>query len=183
MLVSHIHHLASGVEVSPIVDAINANPQLWNEYTLRTAAYEHSDVSDIWVRYNSWKNYIGDRLAFNAEHDSSWYPVEKILPVRRVILDVMHFVGGERLGGVLITKIPAGKQCRPHVDGGWHATYYEKFAVQLQSNDQQAFHFDGESLVSKPGDLYTFDNSYTHWVKNDSESDRMTMIICIRRSH
>jgi hypothetical protein len=44
---------------------------------MRTTAYEtpHLAVSDIWVRYNDWSNFNGDIQAFNAEHESSWYPV------------------------------------------------------------------------------------------------------------
>lgn len=170
--------------VKPIVEAINRNPHLWNQYTLRTQQYAgpHSRVSDIWVRYNSWDNFSGDREAFNGPHDAVWYPSAVILGVRPMILELMHFVGGTRLGGVLITKIPAHGECLPHVDRGWHAEHYEKFAIQLAANEKQAFCFDGYRLVTQPGDLFTFDNSRTHWVTNDSDEDRMTMIVCIRRA-
>lgn len=144
--------------------------------------YAHTGMSDIWVRYNSWKNYHGDITAFNGEHISVWYPEAHIIPaVFDLVWKVFKHVGGEKLGGVLITKIPPGGRVEPHIDSGWHASYYEKFAVQLLGNDKQAFHFEGYSLSAKPGELYTFDNSKTHWVTNDSDSDRMTLIICIRR--
>lgn len=68
----------------------------------------------------------------------------------------------------------------PHVDGGWHAEYYAKYAVQLKGGAKQAFHFEACSLVTEPGDLYTFDNSQLHWVTNDGDEDRITLIICIR---
>ena len=94
----------------------------------------------------------------------------------------MAHVKGERLGGVLITKIPPGVTCMPHVDGGWHAAYYDKYAVQLQSAPRQHFHFQDESLCAAPGDIYWFDNSVEHWVTNESSVDRMTMIVCIRHN-
>ena len=70
-----------------------------------------------------------------------------------IIYPLMSLVRGEQLGGVLITKVPAGKEVKPHTGPGWHARYYEKFAVQLQSAPGQRFCFEGESLESKPGDL------------------------------
>jgi hypothetical protein len=176
--------LGEGFDVQPMVDAIHAHPELWNEHRIRTQNYggPHSKLSDIWVRYNDFANFEGDRVAFNDKHESVWYPVADVLPVRSLVMQLMAYVGGTRLGGVLITKIPAHEQCLPHVDRGWHATYYEKFAIQLAANDKQAFHFDGESLVTRPGDVFWFDNAFTHWVTNDSDEDRMTLICCIRRA-
>ena len=180
-----IRNVASGFDVRPLVAQIEAAPSIWNRYRVRTEGYgAHSDVSDIWVRYNAWENYGGDLAAFNAEHESAWYPVVTQIPaVKPLVFDVMRAVEGERLGGVLITRIPAGKMCKPHRDGGWHATYYEKYAVQLASAPGQAFCFEDAQLSAAPGDLYTFDNSKLHWVTNTSEADRMSLIICIRRSH
>ena len=174
--------LASGLDVARINAESHANPDVWNRYATRRGSYgPHAKLSDIWVRYNDIRNLSDSRETFNEEHESVWYPEARVLPsVKDMAFRVMAMVGGERLGGVLITKIPPHTNCDPHVDRGWHATYYEKFAVQLQSDPLQAFHFEGESFSAKPGDLYTFDNSFTHWVTNDSEVDRVTLIICIR---
>lgn len=171
-------------DVAPLVAEIASSQGLWNAYKLRTEAYQHSDVSDIWCRYNPFENFDGDLARFNGPHESVWYPhVEQIPSVKPLVFDLMRAVEGERLGGVLITRIPAGKQCKPHRDGGWHATYYEKFAIQLASAPGQAFCFEGESHSAAPGEVYSFRNEFTHWVDNDSEEDRMTLIVCIRRSH
>lgn len=136
------------------------------------------------MRFNAWENFNPENPAeFIEQHESAWYPVVKEIPsVIPIVFDVMRDVRGTRLGGVLITKIPAGETCKPHRDGGWHAGYYEKFAVQLASAEGQAFCFESKSLSARPGELYTFDNSQTHWVVNHSPHDRMTLIICIRRS-
>lgn len=110
-----------------------------------------------------------------------WYPAFRRLPSLKPVLSaVLRRAEGGRLGGVLITKIPPGGRVAPHVDGGWHARYYDKFALQLQSAPGQAFCFRGHSLSARPGELYTFDNSQEHWVYNMSDSPRMTLIVCVR---
>jgi len=180
---NRIRHLFSGVDVAPLNAEIAAHPEVWNQYSLRRQVYgsPHNNLSDIWVRYNDWANFNGSREAFNDEHESVWYPEAALIPsVAPIVFGIMAAVEGERLGAVLINKIPAGEQCLPHVDRGWHASYYDKYAVQLAANDKQAFHFEGEALVTKPGDVFSFDNEYTHWVTNDSDEDRVTLIICIR---
>ena len=178
-----IRLVASGVDVKPLQEQLQAHPELWNQHRERTEFYgtPHGDVSDIWVRYNAWANYTGDWPAFHNEHESAWYPVVHTIPaVWSLVRKVVRHVGGGKLGGVLITKIPPGGEVAPHIDGGWHASHYGKYAVQLQGNAQQVFGFEDSELRPEPGDLYTFDNSKLHWVKNDSDSDRMTLIVCIR---
>lgn len=176
-----IQSLGVALEVSELVRQIEANPDVWNRHKTRLYG-PHSKVSDIWIRYNAFENFV-DRETFNGPHESVWYPVTSQLPAaKRVAFDVMHIVQGERLGGVLITKIPPGEKVQPHIDRGWHAEHYEKFAVQLKSAPRQAFCFEAAHLSAEIGELYTFDNSKPHWVLNDSSEDRMTLIICIRRS-
>lgn len=176
-----IQSLGVSLDVSTLVEQIEAHPDVWNRHKTRLYG-PHSQVSDIWVRYNSWDNFK-DRESFNGPHESTWYPVINEIPaVKRLCFDVMHIVQGERLGGVLITKIPPGDKVLPHIDRGWHAEYYEKFAVQLKSAPGQAFCFETAQLSADIGEIYTFDNSKPHWVTNDSSEERMTLIICIRRS-
>lgn len=178
-----IRRLWSAVDVTAIQHQLRAYPELWNQHRPRTSQYVHSQVDDIWVRYNAWKNY-DEKLGlshFNREHDAEWYPAADVIPqLRQIALDVVRMVEGVRLGGVLITRIPPGGQVAKHIDRGWHAEYYDKFAVQLAADPRQAFCFDDAELVTAPGDVYTFDNSRTHWVTNPSDVDRITMIVCVR---
>jgi hypothetical protein len=172
---SNIRKIADGANVLPLLWALQANDHLWNADTQRTAdpASPHCEVDDIWARYSATPKEPGP-------HESVWYPAAALLPVREIVYPLMQFVRGERLGGVLLTRIRAGKQCKPHHDGGWHASYYDKFAVQVQSAPGQRFCFEGESLEPMPGDIYTFDNSHTHWVENPTPFDRITLIVCIK---
>lgn len=181
-----IRKLWSGIDVSTLRQALLEHPELWNQHRPRTASYVHGQVDDIWVRYNAWQNY-DEKLGlshFNREHESTWYPAANVIPeLRQVSLDIMRMVEGERLGGILITRIPPGGQVQKHIDRGWHAAYYDKFALQISADPRQAFNFESESLVSAPGDIYTFDNSLIHWVTNASDVDRITLIVCVRLEH
>jgi hypothetical protein len=180
-----IQHIASGFDVTPLLRQLEAHPELWNEYTLRTDRYNtpHNEISDIWVRFNAWENFDGDAMKFTMEpHESEWYPSIAHIPAAwSLARKVMRYVGGKKLGGVLITRIPPSGEVKPHVDSGWHATYFTKYAIQVKGNKRQGFYFSDSELHPEPGDLYTFDNSFTHWVKNESDEERITLIICIRK--
>ena len=173
---SRIKLLAEGLDVAPMLDALAAHPELWDQHTARTEhpSSPHHELSDIWARF------AAPGVDGSKPHDAVWYPCAALLPIRELAYPLMSMMQGDRLGGVLITKIPAGKQCKPHSDPGWHARYYGKFAVQLAADPGQAFHFEGEHLVTKPGDLFYFDNAFTHWVTNPTPHDRITAIVCIK---
>lgn len=173
----NIQHIGGGLDVTPIYWRLLENPQLWNEHTARTedADSPHHGLDDIWARFGSEEDAIT-----GVAHEADWYPSADILDIKPLCQAVMDFVGGKELGGVLITRIPAGKECRPHQDHGWHARTYQKFAVQIASAPGQFFCFDGEQLETRPGDLFWFDNQHTHWVTNPTQYERITLIICIR---
>lgn len=172
-----IEKIAEGIQVGPLLWALQENPQLWDQNTGRTepADSPHHGLSDIWARY------AAPGVDGRQPHDAVWYPCADLLPVRELVMPLLAAVQGTRLGGVLLTRIPAGAECRPHQDDGWHARYYEKFAIQVQSAPGQAFCFEGESLVTRPGDVFWFDNAFTHWVPNPTAHDRITLIACIKR--
>jgi hypothetical protein len=173
-----IELLQRGLNVAPIQWALQEHPELWDQHTTRTEDPEspHHGLSDIWARFGP-----PEAAETGDAHESVWYPCADVLGVKQLAHDVMHFVRGVGLGGVLITRIPAGQHCKPHTDPGWHARYYDKFAVQIASAPGQRFCFEGEALETRPGDLFWFDNQHLHWVENPTPYERITLICCIRK--
>lgn len=173
-----IQLVSANAKVDTIYWALRAHPELWNEHTTRTAdpASPHHGLDDIWARYGD-----EERAKDGRPHDAHWYPAADVLGVKPLCFDLMRAAQGVELGGVLITRIPPGAKCKPHVDQGWHALRYEKYGVQITSAPGQKFCFDNEELETKPGDVFWFNNQHRHWVTNDTPYERVTMIVCIRK--
>lgn len=163
-------------DVTALREALRLHPELWDQNTARTASESspHHGLSDIWARYAA-PGVDGSR-----PHVSIWYASEVVGPLKVLADHLMDVVNGTELGGVLITRIPAGAECKPHTDPGWHARFYEKVAVQVESSPGQAFMFHGEHLDTEPGDVFWFDNAHEHWVPNPTQHDRVTAIFCIK---
>ena len=173
----------NGLNVSLAVKELTDNAHLFGEFNARKDAGDiHAQMTDIWLRYGDTSDMqeSGDYSSIADEHDSIW--LNDLPSCRRLCFDVMHLVDGERLGGVLITKLPPKGQILPHIDGGWHADYYDKYYVPLQNESGSRFCFDNGSINPVPGDVWAFDNSKNHWVENNSNKDRIAMVICIRQS-
>lgn len=180
-----LHH---GANIAPLIQQLDAAPELWDENIFRTETppgmpvpSPHQKISDIIVRFNDWANWTGDRTAFNEEHESVWWgPYDKLPYIQPLVFDLMRMFFGERLGMVLITRIPPHCNVGKHVDMGWHARHYLKFGVQIKAAPGQKFCYEGYSLETKEGDVFAFDNSKVHWVENPTDFERITLIVCIR---
>ena len=172
-----------GLDISKAKAELEVNNHLFGEFNARkNSGPIHAEMDDIWLRYGDISDLVksGDFSTIANEHDSIWL---KDLPFcKKLCFDVMSLVQGERLGGVLITKLPPGGKIQPHTDSGWHAEYYDKYYVPINNKKGSLFCFEGGSIEAKEGDVYAFDNSYMHWVENNSNEDRIAMIICIKQS-
>lgn len=175
--------IATDFDVEALRLSLVEQPELFGMHASRAEQYAspHSAMTDIWVRYNHIDELKNGPAAFNGEHDSVWYPViEKIPALIPIVFRLMALVSGERLGGILITKLPPDGVIASHVDGGWHAGYYSKFYVPIQNEPGSVFGFPEGEIHGRCGEVYEFDNSVPHWVRNDSNSDRLSLIICIK---
>lgn len=166
------------LDTAPLLWALRANEDLWNERTMRTESPSspHRELDDIWVRYAA-----PAQAHLPGEHTAEWYPCVNRLPVQQYVDRMMTHFDGKQLGGILLTRIPAGATCHPHIDRGWHAETYEKFALQVTSAPGQEFCVEDERLETKPGQVFWFDNSHLHWVTNNTAHERITLIVCIKR--
>lgn len=171
------------LDVEPFKKALAQHNELWDEFTFRKDNPEspHREMQDIIFRYNDKKNYKNDRAKFNEEHDAVWYPSAKTIPeVKDLAFSLMCKVRGERLGMVLCTKLEPTKKIAWHTDGGWHAEYYKKYYVAVKNKPGSTFYFIDGDITPDEGDVYEFNNSLPHWVENNSNEDRIALIICIK---
>lgn len=181
----YFQQLAGAVNVAPLLNALQRQPELWNANTLRTKhpGTAHSEVSDIWLRFNDVAEYerTGDPTTITDDKECLSYPAwDKLPQVRPIIFDLMRMVEAARLGRVIITKLPAGKEITPHVDGGAPATYFERYQISLQSLPGCLFRIGDETVNFRTGDVYWINNGVEHAVVNNSADDRIAMIVDLR---
>lgn len=175
--------IAEDIDVAPLLAQLEACPELWGQHQGRSReGSPHYGIPDIWVRYRAWDE-ITEPAKANEPHFASFYPAWYDLPaIQEIAFRLMTKVRATYLGGILITKIPAGKQVKPHTDkGGWHAHNMPlKIYVPLQSNPDCVNYCGDSSLYMKAGEAWSFDNLLLHSVVNNGAEDRITAIFCFR---
>lgn len=179
---NNFYCLARGIDVTPLMGAVMRNPHLWDQNTLRTThpMTPHKEVHDIWLRFNRLPEPGQEHLVVD-EHESINYPAFGLLTeARPIVFGLMASVQGERLGRCLITKLAPGKKIDPHVDGGSHAAYYDRYHIVLNSSPGCVFLAGEEIVHMRTGEIWWFDNSQEHEVINNSGDDRIHLIVDIR---
>jgi hypothetical protein len=175
----HFRRMDSEIAVAPILAELADHPELWDAQPLRTTfpGTPFGETSDIWVRYGK------DPETWSGPHFAEFWPAWDALPsLHPIVFDIMHAVNATTLGGILITKVPAGKRVEPHNDRGhWHPDFYLcKAYVIIQSNDQCVNMFEDESVVMRAGEAWLFDNRVLHGVENHGDTDRIALVQCMR---
>jgi len=183
----HFLKLGDGIDVLPLLLQLQRQPELWGSKPERQVApgTPHSAMTDIWVRYNDdapFRNGDISWAAFNQPHFPIWYPAYYQLPAIRPLL---FFLAARNeatmIGGVLITRIPPGGVIEPHADTGWHVEHFNtKLYVVLQGNDQCVNRVEDEFVTMRTGEVWYFDNTKEHEVRNNGKEDRITLIVCLR---
>ena len=173
------------VDVSLLNKQLEENPHLWNQNPERKIGVDspHAAMSDIWVRFRP-KSELKTIENYAEAFIPAWYPSRSVLTeVERICLNMMTYFRCVQLGGVLITKIPPGGEIKQHNDKGrWHPEFFNtKVYIPLKSNEGCINTCDGDVTNMKEGEVWVFDNLKNHSVKNTGETDRITLIISMRK--
>jgi hypothetical protein len=173
--------IAQNIDTRPMLEALKDNEHLWNQNNLRTTheLSPHKQVDDIWVRFNKLDGALQKAV---EDKEAYWYPASDVLPVRAYMYPLLEIVNGDRLGRCVITRMAPNTVIDSHKDMGAPVGYYQRFHLALQNAEGAVFKCDGEEFTPKTGDLFIVANQKDHEVINNSEIERITMIIDVHTS-
>lgn len=190
---NHFQEMAGGIDIMPLLLAVKRRPELWEKDTfLRdyNQGIPFGCMKTIFLRWPVIEDGSGmseadvrEYVSSDRQHENVDRPEYKTLTeARPLVMNLMHYVGGERLGRVMINKLEPGGSITPHADTPAHADYYSRFHLVLQSNPGVVFRCGDEETYMKTGFWYWFNNKEVHTVINNSAVDRIHMIVDIRTS-
>ena len=191
----HFQQIAASVDPLPLLHALALRPGLWNADRTRTwhPQSAHRVVDDILLRYNAFnpetddfvERVCSDIMAVNT-------PAFAALPqAAAIVFPLMARVQGEHLGRVFISRIAPGIRIPPHTDRIAPAeeafpdrvppaVYYERYQIPLQAAPGVVFRVGDEQVFMEPGTVWWFDNCVEHEVLNNSQTDRISLVVDIR---
>lgn len=180
--------VGQGTDVMPLVAAIHRNPDLWHEDTFLRDYPQgpFGEVDSIILRFpvksvKQTEQEVLDHLSQYDQHECVDQPVYAGLPqARALVMNLMAYVGGTRLGRVMINRIKPGGVIFPHEDTAEHAEYWSRYHIVLQSGPGVVFRCGAEQVFMAAGETWHFHNHLEHEVINNSSNDRISMVVDIR---
>ncbi len=180
--------IGQGTDVMPLVAAIHRRQDLWHADTyLRDYPQgPFGEVDSIILRFpvksvKQTEAEVQDHFSKYDQHECVDQPAYALLPeARQMIMGLMAYVGGTRLGRVMINRIKPGGVIYPHEDTPVHAEYWSRYHIVLQAEPGVVFRCMDEKVFMAPGETWHFDNSLEHEVINNSGNDRISMVVDIR---
>ena len=185
--------LATGMNVMPLMLAIQRRPELWKEDTYLRDYQQgpFGEVESIMLRFPEKRVFEQEEELeaykrgehFFDQHESIDYPAYKILPeARPMVMALFSSVAGERLGRVMINKVKPGGRIYAHKDTPEHTDYYSRFHIVLQSAPGVVLRCGDEAPYWETGAAFWFNNALEHEVINNSAIDRIHMVVDARCS-
>lgn len=179
--------LAAGVDVLPLLHAVQRNEQLFNTHRFRTtfAGTPHGDVDDILLRFSDPSiAKDGDTAAVMADGNCVWHPAATALPqAKPILLDLMRRVEAYGLDRVVITRLRPGGRILPHADNEGDYTadpHRARYHVVLQGLPGSLYIAGNETVCMKTGDVWWFEARVEHAVQNNSADDRIHLLADMR---
>jgi Aspartyl/Asparaginyl beta-hydroxylase len=162
--------LSGGIDTTPLLLAIKRNPDLWKPDDYLRNVKQGDGVESIILRFPEFESDLNENVDYPPYHF--------LTEARPMVMNLMSYVGGERLGRVVINKIKAGGSIVPHCDE--HGDYWDRFHIVLQSSRGVVFRCEDETVNMATGEVWWFQNSNEHEVINNSGEDRIHLIVDIR---
>lgn len=136
----------------------------------------HKNTEMYQLVYSDYKWIPGEKLEINVINNLS------SISAKNEFYDIVKELE-KRFNGTLcraeIIKMKANVKIRKHVDGGSFLQYARRCHVPIITNDNVFFTVLDNTVNMKAGTLYEINNSLPHSVENNSDQDRVHLILDI----
>lgn len=184
--------IAEGINVTPLLNALYRKVELWkaDDFLRKFPQGPFGETDTIYLRFqdkvpvetdDDLELYQKNKLAGHDLHECPWREEVGQLPEARAhIMALMTAMGATRLGRCMINRIKPGGKIFPHADSHWHASYWDRYHVVLQSEPGNVFRCGDEQIWMRQSEIWWFQNAIEHEVTNNSAEDRIHLIVDLR---
>lgn len=171
----NFERITTGLDVVPLLKALEKAPELWREITLRQEypGSAHHDTETIVVRGPksfTREDYFFDFSALN-------YPaaIELDYLITPLVWPVLQALEVKELGRLFIVKLKPHGVIELHIDEGDYSDHYSRFHICLQS-ENATLTVRNETQHFAPGEAWWLDHKALHYGNNDSDVPRIHII-------
>lgn len=165
------------IDITGVVNRVNSvDADEWNKHVDRARMFNvHREAQSLVFMFGSQE----------PPYTSRTYPLYEAYQdlIEQVEKAVSVFY---RSSGVvcrsIITKLPPGKEIAEHIDTAPFFDEHRRVHVPIQTDDDIHFVVGGERVPMSQGEVWEINNKNPHKVINNSEQDRLQLIVDIKPS-
>ena len=180
---SNFIRIAEGLDVEPLLELLDAKPELWKEIEARQKCTNspHKDTESIYVR-GPFKMSLYYVLWDTGSYD---YPCMEYLkpalvPLMRPILEKLEV---KDMGRLLIVNLKPSGHVTKHNDQGTYADHYQRFHLVLRSNRWCRQTCGDQEQKFEEGEVWWFNHKKLHTADNVGMTDRVHIIFdCVTKN-
>jgi len=167
--------------IDSLLSEVNDNDDLYDLLVLRTESSDspHNEVSDIILRAPELTVDSTPFELWNSIQCVNYRTFDNFPLVYQHVLDIMRLVDGTQLGRVIITKLKPDGKITPHIDKGDAGDAYTRYHTVLKGKKGNNFTSGRDTVSMLSGQTWWVNNHITHSVHNDTDDDRIHIIMDI----
>ena len=174
------------IDVRSLLDEIEANSELWYLDTTRQEKITYQrETHTIALRCHA--DTAGDdsrvRRAKPLGYHGRPTSMSEKLPLNSDYVDQLVRTMNGTIGRCVLAKLaPNGKIYR-HTDDGLYWLLRDRYHLALKSINGSHFKVGGDEVRMQEGELWWFDHTAAHEAFNDSDEDRIHLIVDVMSAH
>lgn len=173
MQLKYFRQLRDDVDVRPILDEIDAQPEAWSAQTGRQRVRVQAEALAIPIRGLRKSKMEGrDR---RDVHPSRYTTLSRSFPAVRRFIEAVAREHGAAPARAKLVSLPPGHRVHPHVDRGEYYLIRDRYHLVIASRGCRMRAGD-EEIVMRPGELWWFDNKAEHEAWNETDVPRIHLI-------
>ena len=134
--------------------------------------HKHTNTYNVYTSSIHWKH--GQKFITNKVSND-----EKLLELLEPILQDLERIHDGIRGNVLLIKLTAGEDVALHEDAGDYLMLARRNHVPIITSGNVVFGVGSERINMQIGECWEINNSRFHWVDNNSDIDRVHLLVDI----
>ena len=178
--------VTSDIDVRPFLDEIGAHSDLWYVDTSRQERIsKQRETLAIALRSHGDTAVLDSRLrrAKPLGYRGRPTPMASHFPFASAYVDQLVRTMDGAMGRAVMTNLKPHGRIYPHADDGLYWLLRDRYHLVLKSATGSHFKVGGEEVRMQAGELWWFDPTVTHEAFNDSDEDRIHIILDVLSAH
>lgn len=171
-------HYFGNVDILPFFEELEAHPEA---YMPGASDGDHPNTKGIILKFPDLKTYDLKTVTEEVDLNSVYYPAYHLYKSLPKLLDkVMELVKGKHLAWAGVLNLAAGGEIKPHEDTTKLPVDYKRIHVVIKTEPGCTLKTGDEELHMKTGEVWWFNNRIMHSGKNESDTNRIHMVLDIK---